>query len=164
MTYPHLDFSNPQTVYHLRKWRWPATQVYNGFSPEERIRGWQLHWFLIENGWMPRAKTCSISGSTQRVSWHNENYYTPWKPYAVSGDVHRLLHQRFRYPVPWREVVQQYAASGEEWFAHLDEAPVDLAGQLRSQFGREIADIFANVPLPDGVAIPVSDVAQCVAQ
>jgi len=54
------------------------------------------------------------------------------------------LHQRFKKPDNWRRIVDQHATTGEEWFAKLALEPVDLAGQLRDEYGESIADVFGR--------------------
>lgn len=74
---------------------------------------------------------------------HSENYYQA-APYGINQSLHMALHQRFKKPDNWRSIVDEHATSGEEWFAKLALAPVDLAGQLREAHGDGIADIFAR--------------------
>jgi len=137
----------------LRKWSWGELPVYNGFTHVERVRGWQLIMFLIDNGWAERGATCCISGDTTTPRLHSENYYS-WQPYTLSHSIHMALHQRFNKPDAWQRIVGQYAVTGDEWFAKLSLAPVDLASELRSSYGPEVADIFSRAPIPTGVTIP----------
>lgn len=137
----------------LRKWQWGELPTYNGFTHAERVRGWQAIHFLIDNGWMQRSHVCCISGETSMPRLHSETYYS-WKPYTLSHSIHMALHQRFNKPEAWRRVVDRYAATGDEWFARLSPEPVDLAAQLRSEYGPEITDLFARVPVPAGTIIP----------
>jgi len=141
----------------LRKWPWGVLPVYNGFAHVERVRGWQLVSFLMDVGQMPKASVCCISGRTDRVQYHSEDYYD-WHPYALNQSIHLTLHQRFKSPERWRRIVDQYAVTGEEWFARLPMAPVDLAGQLRAQHGDQIEDIFNRVPLPSGILVPLHQI------
>ncbi|KQY11197.1 hypothetical protein ASD31_17530 [Rhizobium sp. Root482] len=138
---------------NLRKWPWGILPAYNGFSHEERVRGWQLVGWFIDNGWKPKAAVCAISGSTERVQYHSENYYG-WTPYALNQQVHFALHQRFNRPKRWLEIVERYAVTGEEWFAKLALEPIDLAGNLRAEHGPDVADIWTRAPLPPNVSIP----------
>jgi hypothetical protein len=127
--------------------------AYNGFTHEERVRGWQLIHFLIDNAWAERGATCCISGQTTQLRLHSENYYD-WRPYTLAHSLHMALHKRLRNPDQWRRIVDRYAVTGDEWFARLDLEPVDLAGELRAMHGAVITDIFARAPLPAGVSIP----------
>ncbi|MCA1492007.1 hypothetical protein I6F11_13850 [Ensifer sp. NBAIM29] len=137
----------------LRRWEWGTLPVYNGFTHEERVRGWQLIMWRIDNGWAARGATCCISGQTQQLRLHSEIYYS-WAPYTINHSIHMALHQRFAKPDQWRRIVDRYAHTGDEWFARLSLVPVDLAAQLRARHGPEIADIFTRAPIPEGVTIP----------
>ncbi|MEP9374412.1 hypothetical protein [Mesorhizobium sp. KR1-2] len=137
----------------LRKWPWGALPVYNGFTHEERVRGWQLVMFLIDNRLMAKPTVCCISGRTDRVQLHSESYYH-WHPHALTQSIHLALHQRFRSPDRWRAIVAQYAVTGDEWFARLSLTPVDLAGQLRAKYGLQITDVFGTASQSYGVHIP----------
>jgi hypothetical protein len=136
----------------LRKWRWRTLPTYNGFTHEERVRGWQLLMFLTDNGLLQRPTVCCISGRRDRLQLHSENYFD-WRAYALNQSIHMALHQRFRRPDRWRAIVEQYAITGEEWFARLTLTPLNVAGQLRAKHGDEIADIFRRASLAFGVAI-----------
>ena len=137
----------------LRKWQWGELPTYNGFTHAERVRGWQAIHFLIDNGWMQRSNVCCISGSKSMPRLHSETYYS-WEPYTLSHSIHMALHQRFNKPEAWRRIVDRYAVTGDEWFARLSLEPVDLAAQLRAEYGPKIADIFSHAPVPEGVIIP----------
>ncbi len=127
----------------LRKWPWKELPVYNGFTHEERIRGWQLGQWMQANGLRTKPVRCCISGSDQRVGFHSENYYD-WQPYALNQQIHLALHRRFNSPAAWRAIVDRYASTGDEWFARLSEEPSDLAGSLRAEHGVQIADLFGR--------------------
>ncbi|MBS9722361.1 hypothetical protein JYU29_16830 [Tianweitania sp. BSSL-BM11] len=137
----------------LRKWAWKELPVYNGFSHEERVRGWQVINFLMENRLVARPAVCCISGRTDRVTLHSETYYH-WTPYALNQSIHLALHRRFRSPDHWRAIVDRYAITGEEWFARLSYAPVDVAAQLRANYGPQIVDIFSRASEGFGLSIP----------
>ncbi|MBB2828933.1 UNVERIFIED_ORG: hypothetical protein GGI65_005602 [Rhizobium esperanzae] len=137
----------------LRTWRWGVTPTYNGFVFEERVRGWQLVNFLIDNGWAERGATCCISGQTDHLGLHSEIYYD-WHPHTLNKSIHLALHRRFKEPNGWKRIVERYAVTGEEWFARLSLVPVDLAGELRAQHGPQIADIFDRAPIPEGITVP----------
>ncbi|CAN7506257.1 hypothetical protein [Neorhizobium sp. LjRoot104] len=140
-------------VRRLRRWLWGNLPEYNGYVHAERVRGWQLMHFFIDNGWAARGAICCISGKTERLQLHSEDYYD-WRPYTISQSVHLLLHRRFRQPDAWRRIVDEYAITGEEWFARLPMVPVDLAGALRAKHGPQIADIFTRAPIPERTSIP----------
>lgn len=141
----------------LRQWKWGILPSYNGFLHAERIRGWQLiHWF-VDNGWREPAAVCCITGSGEDVTYHSENYFRI-SPYALSRPVHFALHRRFRCADAWRRIVSQYSVTGDEWFSRLPLFPRDLASQLRAKYGTEIADVFRGAPIPEGVAIPFDQI------
>lgn len=129
----------------LRQWRWPELATYNGFTHIERVKGWQVIWWLIDNGHMPRPTVCCISGSTEKVTYHCEDYYRPWEAYPLASPLHLALHQRFNRPRQWEAIVGRYAITGAEWFANLSPTPVDFAGDLRRLHGDDMADIFGRV-------------------
>lgn len=133
----------------LRTWRWKELPTYNGFTHQERVRGWQATMFLMDNGLLAKPTVCCISGRTDRIQWHSEIYYDV-KPYALNQSIHLALHRRFNAPDNWRAIVRRYAVTGEEWFARLSLTPVDLAGQLRAANGPEIADIFGRASVAYG--------------
>lgn len=145
----------------LRRWQWGELQTYNGFTHVERVRGWQLIMWRIDNGWAKRGATCCISGSTSMPRLHSQNYYS-WEPYTLNHSVHIALHQRFNRPDAWRRIVDRHSVTGTEWFAQLSLKPDDLAASLRATHGPEIADIFARIPLPDGMSIPTHQIYQPV--
>lgn len=131
----------------LRKWRWRELSPYNGFTHEERVRGWQRIMFLMDNGLLPKPTVCCVSGRTDNIVLHSENYYV-LAPYAVTQSIHLALHRRFRSPEKWRAIVGRYAVTGEEWFARLPLVPVDLAGHLRALHGPEVACMSDRLPTP----------------
>ncbi|UVK51286.1 hypothetical protein DBIPINDM_004529 [Mesorhizobium sp. AR02] len=122
--------------------------VYNGFTHEERVRGWQLIHFGIDNGWLAKPERCSITGSSENLQMHCEDYYSPWSPYPVSRPIHMALHRRFREPGPWSRIVERCAVTGDEWFCTLALKQIDLAATLRAQYGAHIVDVFRRVPFP----------------
>lgn len=132
----------------LPEWKWPRMPDYNGFTHEERVRGWQLIHHFIANGWLAKPERCSISGAAGNVQYHCEDYYAPWSPYAISQPIHMALHRRFRQPDTWNRIRDNYVLSGDEWFCKLDARPVDLAATLRAVHGDQIADVFRGAPYP----------------
>lgn len=97
--------------YPLRKWKWPLTKWYNGFSPVERIRCWQVGWWLCDYGLLnaPGKELCSLCGSNYMVQWHNENYYAPWDAQTVCKPCHKTLHGRFTEPGAWNDLAERAA-------------------------------------------------------
>lgn len=128
----------------LRAWPWGTLPVYNGFTHEERVRGWQVIVFLRDRGRLAKPAVCCISGRTDRVQYHSENCYD-WHPYTLHQSIHLALHRRFNAADAWRRIVEQYAVTGEEWFALLPLHATDLAGALRTTHGPEIADVIGRL-------------------
>ena len=132
----------------IRSWAWGKLPEYNGFTHEERVRGWQaLHW-LMDQGRLARPVICCISGLRHRVGYHSENYYD-WHPKPLAQQIHFALHQRFRRPHAWQRIVAAYSVSGDEWFAQLSTVPIDLASQLLAAHGPQVADLFARLGIPE---------------
>jgi hypothetical protein len=138
----------------LRPWKWGTLPTYNGFTHQERVRGGQLIWWFIDNGWLSPATKCSISGSMERVQYHCENYYSPWLPIPICQPVHLALHRRFREPEAWNRVVATYRSTGNEWFCRLSMTPIDLAADLRERHGNGVMAVFSRAPIPAGVKLP----------
>ena len=129
----------------LRKWNWPLTKWYNGFSPQERVRGWQVsHWMLATGQLInptQNACHCSICGLPKNVSYHNENYYTPWTAKLVCKSCHFLLHTRFRNGNALATLRKRAARRTEAiWVLALSNQKIDLAGKLRAEKGEDIRD------------------------
>lgn len=137
----------------LRKWSWGVLPEYNGFTHVERVRGWQLINWRIDSGWFERPATCCITGLKHQLTLHSEVYYAP-EGHVLNRAIHMALHRRFNELDQWLRIVDQYAVTGDEWFARLSLVPIDLAGSLRAEHGPEVADVFARAPKPDGVIIP----------
>ncbi|TCQ12583.1 hypothetical protein C8J34_1011226 [Rhizobium sp. PP-F2F-G36] len=139
----------------LRQWKWNILKPYNGFTNQERIHVWQLQSWFTDNGWWEKPKVCSITGRTDRVAWHSEDYYNwPQSSFPIQQGIHLTLHARFRNPKAWLDIVSQHTVTGDEWFVRLSLDPVDLAAQLRAEHGPQIADLFARAPVPAGTIIP----------
>lgn len=148
-------FHREHGLYPLRQWLYPKLGPYNGFTGDERIRGWQVERWFVDNGWLVRAQHCSVTGTTVNVVTHDENYYLPWEPIFICRSAHMALHQRFTRPAWWQRIVRENARTGEEWFCHLSMEPnYDLAGTLRRKRGEDIRDLFDRAPVPEGIAIP----------
>ena len=127
----------------LRRWNYPLTKNYNGFSGNERVRGWQVTCWLKDIGQMIDPKKhvceCSTCGSTKNTGYHNENYYAPWTAKLVCKSCHYYLHARFRhenaFPVLLKRAGQRKDA---KWVYTLTSDKIDLAGDLRAQYGEGI--------------------------
>lgn len=142
-------------VYPLRQWTYPPVKTYNGFSSDERIRGWQVERWFVDNGWLDRPVRCSITGATKNVGFHDEDYYTPWEPIQIGRGVHMALHQRFSRPAWWNRILRENTVTGDEWFCSLStDADIDLAGRYRAMHGDDIQDVLGRAPVPDNIPIP----------
>lgn len=129
---------------NLRPWKWPRMPIYNGFTHEERVKGWQCLCWLIDNNLLPKPTRCVISGATDRLQYHCEDYYHPWTAVPLTQPIHLALHRRFTRPAAWQAVVDRYSVSGDEWFASLSLHLVDIAAQLRKVHGNQVRDVFAR--------------------
>ena len=136
----------------LRQWRWSDLPVYNGFTHDERVRGWQAIWWMIDQGRLAHPTVCTICGETDLIQMHSENYYEV-QPYGINQTIHMALHQRFKRPDAWRRIVDQYAVTGSEWFATLSATPVDLAADLRRVHGEGVRNVFTNEGIPSDISI-----------
>lgn len=149
--------ANTGNLVRLRRWQWKELPPYNGFVHIERVAGWQFVNLLVEVGKIDRPRQCAISGATEGLGFHSENYFA-WEPYVLCRPIHMALHRRFRNPEEWRRVVDRFAISGSEWFATLSPTPVDLAGHLRRLHGDGVVDIFARAPIPFDIPIDRSQI------
>lgn len=116
--------------------------MYNGFTHEERVAGWQCIWWMIDNKVMSPPSICAISGMAGSLHYHCEDYYHPWDAIPLAQPIHLALHRRFNRPEAWQHIVATYAVSRQEWFARLKPRPIDLASALRAEKGPEICDVF----------------------
>lgn len=134
----------------LRKWRWPPTGPYNGFSSEERIRGWQVSWWLRERGHLPpfKALTCSICRAGNFVNVHLEDYFDPYQGgIALCGHCHRALHRRFKNPDGWRNVLLRNGCDLEVWAERLTPAEdADLATFQVGEYGEIVRTCTLFIP------------------
>lgn len=67
------------------------------------------------------------TGSENPVWLHDEDYSQPLLAYHVCRSCHRLLHERFERPEPWRALVHAHG-TGDLWFKYLT---MDPAAQWR---------------------------------
>lgn len=148
-------FHREYGVYPLRQWTYPKTLHYNGFTPDERIRGWQVAMWFWDNGWIAGPTRCSITGETHDVVFHNEDYYAPWAPHELTRTMHRALHQRFSKPGWWRRIVTENSRTGDEWFNGVSmDRRFNLAAARRTEAGDGVRDVFRCAPVPDDIHIP----------
>lgn len=84
-----------------------SMSYYNGFSPQERMKGFRLVKKAIAEGKIPEAKTlgCCLCGQKSGIiMYHSEDYSLD----KIVGQVrplcwtcHMMLHSRFRHPKSW---------------------------------------------------------------
>jgi hypothetical protein len=100
--------------------RLPTNNWYNGYSPEERGKKFEILKNLIKEGTVPAAKgPCMICNDPESpVEYHSEDYGEPflWEPpamYSLCQSCHRFkLHGRFRYPSSWEAYVAHVRRGG----------------------------------------------------
>ena len=156
--------------YRLRRWRWPMTEPYNGFSSPERIRGWQCQWFLMDHGHIPplRDIECEVCGSRQRAHYHLEDYFDPYRsgiPLCIH--CHRALHRRFRNPDGWLNVLNRNGCDLDAWTERLTPTEyTDLAAPQVEQHGEIVRTCTLFIPdrewFPLDQLHPLKDGGYCV--
>jgi hypothetical protein len=126
----------------LPVWHWPPPRTYNGFTPAERIKGWQLSRWAEAQGVKRRCpKLCSVCRSIQKVGWHSENYYDLLTQIPLCQACHFTVHGRFRQPMAWRSFKDRHGGqTPKRWFEWLPRGPIDLAGYLRNELGTADCD------------------------
>lgn len=76
---------------------------YNGFSPTERMRSWEIQKRLLQNkeiSW--QDKSCEICGGSGGLMMpHLEDYSNPKNFYPLCVECHMKLHNRFSRPLIW---------------------------------------------------------------
>ena len=122
---------------------------YNGFTNEERIRGWQWQKWAEEMELIHASPFCCITGQRieGRINLHLENYYRPWEIFPLGTGAHMRLHNRFRCPESWRDFVDKHRSSqhGERfWFEDLATSPIELAAKEREVVGPTVTDLFCG--------------------
>jgi hypothetical protein len=128
-------------------WRWQPPLYYNGFTPKERIRGWQVNLWAQTNGIVrPPPKACSVCHSIQRVGWHAENYYDLLTHVPLCRACHFVVHGRFRQPGAWLRFQERFGQTGfDAWFQWLPLTQIDLARHLRKELGDQACDPLHSV-------------------
>lgn len=112
-------FQALQRGFTLSHWKWPPLKTYNGFTHEQRVKGWQAVKLAVQLGLIPHPSSleCSICGGTYKMGYHSEDYSVV-APHAVCLRCHRLIHQRYKMPVEWGAHVARYQREGA-WFSAL---------------------------------------------
>lgn len=136
------------------EWRWPLSKAYQGFSPVERVRGWQMSRWLQGAGSLPYPRRCDVCRGGDHVAFHSASYYHIGRAPALCRACHRAIHLCHARPQEWTGIVHANARIGSEWFVLLPAPSVDLAAHLRSRLGWSAADLVASPisPLPEAVA------------
>ncbi len=114
------------------------TSSYNGFSPEERIKGDKIVKQAIERGEIPPPNTvhCAMCGQTRGIRHYHQEDYSPENVVADSVCLcwrcHMMLHSRFSHPRSWHkyfvEVVlhkQQYPPVYNHSWNNLNQHLID---------------------------------------
>lgn len=113
----------------LRKWRSGRLSVYNGFTHEERVAGWQRSKWLQDSRALPAPSECVICGSQKNLEYHSETYFDPTLVQAVCKSCHRRIHLRFRFPDAWARWVE--SVSKPSWIKVLASDRRDLRHGFR---------------------------------
>jgi hypothetical protein len=127
------------------EWRWPMSKPYNGFSPVERVRGWQVSKWLQAAGSLPYPRQCDVCRGAERVALHSESYYHIGRAPGVCRRCHRAIHRRHREPEPWRQIIERFSITGTEWFAIMPPPGTDVAAHLREERHWHAADLAASL-------------------
>ena len=101
----------------LPRWGSKPPCWYNGFSPNERIRTWQVQWFMMNNGLLPHKSNheCEVCGSTKNTtynSYHCEDYLEPEDSTLLCRSCHALVHFRYGKNSTFRQRFSVYANAG----------------------------------------------------
>lgn len=129
---------------------------YNGFSGVERVRGWQVTRWLQMAGSLLHPTFCDLCGGMDRVSLHNEVYYTLTSAPALCSRCHRAIHNRERHWAKWQALVKLHSKSGAEWYCFVDREQPDVAALMRAKQGWAAADLLGSLrsSFDAGVMLP----------
>ena len=143
----------------LKRPRWGSRplKVYNGFSHEQRVRGWQAASLAVKMGLKEPAdaKDCEICGASKETTdivFHSEDYNNVFTSYSVCKKCHVRIHNRFRYNSKWLDYIAPFS-DGTKWFERL--SLVDLYN-----IGTGISKLRATTALArlkskyEGITIP----------
>ncbi|MHC8508763.1 MAG: hypothetical protein ACYYKD_05085 [Rhodospirillales bacterium] len=135
----------------LRRWSGDDGLSYNGFTGAERIRGWQVQWWLVDMGLMtPWADTpCEVcaNAASKNTLLHLEDYYDPHNAgIALCHSCHRRLHNRFKTH-SWRERLKEFGCDEAAWAARLSVSPdADWAAPHRAKHGEDVRTCALFIP------------------
>lgn len=110
----------------LPAWSWPKLKNYNGFTHEERVRGWQAEKLAIRLGVLPDPQTfsCALCNASTFIQYHAEAYDT-LERYPLCRSCHCRLHislginSRLYVPVKPKPIGTYAKVSKEEKHHHL---------------------------------------------
>lgn len=117
----------------LRQWEWSLPDWYQGFSPQELVRAWQIAWWLVQHRIIrgPRESTCTVCGSVGSNVLHIEHAYFPWNAMVVCRQCRSALLGRFADPdgfLAWAlPYVKRHASA--EWLYRVEPGKHDLAAE-----------------------------------
>ena len=78
-------------------------QSYNGFSPDERMRGERAYKEAVRRGMMKAVTSCEMCTQTRgQIMYHLEDYSRPLRGHGLCVECHMTLHIRFARPNIWR--------------------------------------------------------------
>lgn len=137
----------------VRDWPWDLPIVYLGYSRQQRVRLWQLQWWLIHNGVMDKWTNCDMCGSPKNlIGFHADDYYDVTRTIATCRGCHYSLHRREETPGAWtrvKAIARSRSNNYDAWWDHIPPVGYDLAAYQRERFpGRDLDDYF-NSPLFD---------------
>lgn len=77
-------------------WGWPPLRTYNGFTHEQRVRGWQAEKLAIKLGLLPDPSTlacykCRATHPTP-IGYHAEDYNS-LERFPVCRPCHMVIHR-----------------------------------------------------------------------
>lgn len=78
------------------EWQWKALKPYNGFSHEERVKGWQASKLAVKMGLLAEAQSlkCEVCGaeSPTPLAYHSEDY-SKLAHHVVCKSCHFQIHK-----------------------------------------------------------------------
>lgn len=100
---------------------WSRLKDYNGFTHEQRVKGWQAMHLAVRMKLISPTKDlqCEICGATHptKLQYHSEDY-CKLAEYVLCISCHKCLHQRYKNLEIWQELVACFS-TGNEWYKHL---------------------------------------------
>ena len=135
----------------IPRWQWPELKSYNGFSHDCRVRKWQAVLLAIEMGLIPsptefKCDICGVGYAGAELQYHSEDYSRMSGHHPLCKNCHRVLHQRFRKPDEWGELIKDRLNCGM-WFNKLPYNPSEICiqktgeGAMQQNTSGAIADV-----------------------